>query len=219
MMLSTVFLFNINEVPNLKAALEAMKSRWAVLSFNKTYKIGADPTKGEIEADSRFRYDPAFLKEKVCPALLNKMLDALATLAVDGIDYSCTEEALQDIQNETNHLWAFARDVGLEYRTGGRIYINDLWERLREWYIANGTLEIINDGGKQKVIWHDQPRRGDKNVKASNQVYQRFAELFPKIKKFKNNDASEGVERKGQFYLSDIAIGEAKEKQSEKLEP
>ena len=37
---------------------------------------------------------------------------------------------LQDIQEETNHLWAFAREVGLDYRTEGRIYINDLWELL-----------------------------------------------------------------------------------------
>ena len=88
-------------------------------------------------------YDPDFLKEKVCPALLNKMLDAIATLAIDGIDYQCTEAALQNIQQETNHLWAFARDVGLDYQTDGRVYINDLWERLQSWYIDNGTLEIV----------------------------------------------------------------------------
>ena len=78
MMLDAIFLFNVNEVPNLQAGMEAIQSRWAVLSFNKTYKKNADPAKGEIEADSRFRYDPNFLKEKVCPALLNKILEAIA---------------------------------------------------------------------------------------------------------------------------------------------
>jgi putative DNA primase/helicase len=204
MSLQTVFLFNINEAPNLKAALEAIQSRFAVLSFNKTYKEGADPSKGEIEADSRFRYDENFLKEKVCPALLNKMLKALSTLAIDGIDYSCTTGALQDIQEETNHLWAFAREVGLDYCTEGRIYVNDLWELLYRWYIDNGTLEIITENGKEKRIWHDQPRRGDKNVKAPNQIYQRFSELFPKIKK--ERDTSYRTPRTGQFYLSGIAI-------------
>jgi phage/plasmid-associated DNA primase len=203
MMLSAVFLFNVNEVPNLNAGMEAIASRWAVLEFNQTYKHGADGTKGEIEADSRFRYDPAFLKEKVCPALLNKMLSALATLAVDGIDYSCTEKALHSIQQSTNHLWAFASDVGLDYLPGGRVYINDLWERLREWYIDNGTLEIVRTEGKEKKIWHDQPRRGDKNVKAPNQVYQRFAELFPKIKRLK---VTEDQERRGQIYLEGISL-------------
>ena len=205
MMLASVFLFNVNEAPNLKAGMEAIQSRWAVLSFNKTYKVGADPSKGEIEADSRFRYDPDFLKEKVCPALLNKVLAALSTLAVDGIDYRCTSEALQNIQQETNHLWAFARDAGLDYQTDGRVYINDLWDILQQWYIDNGTLEIVTtDGGKEKKVWHDQPRRGDKNVKAPNQIHQRFAELFPKIKK--QRDTSYRTPRTGQFYLSGLEI-------------
>ncbi len=218
MSLQTVFLFNINEAPNLKAALEAIQSRFAVLSFNKTYKEGADPNKGEIEADSRFRYDENFLKEKVCPALLNKMLHALSTLAIDGIDYSCTTKALEDIQEETNHLWAFAREVGLDYCTGGRIYINDLWELLYKWYIDNGTLEIISENGKEKKVWHDQPRRGDKNVKAPNQIKARFAELFPKIKWHKE---TQDPTRKGQLYLSGISIskpiGEAGEPVSEPI--
>ena len=217
MKLATVFLFNVNEAPNLKAGTEAIQSRWAVLEFNKTYKDGADPAKGEIEADSRFRYDPDFLKEKVCPALLNKMLDAISTLAIDGIDYQCTEEALSNIQQETNHLWAFARDVGLDYQTDGRVYINDLWERLQSWYIDNGTLEIVTtNSGKEKKIWHDQPRRDDKNVKAPNQVYQRFAELFPKIKRQKE---THNQERLGQSYLAGIAIYEANEANEPRYEP
>lgn len=94
--------------------------------------------------------------------------------------------------------------MGLEYQTGSKVYINDLWELLREWYINNGTLEIIaTDKGKEKKIWHDQPRRDDRNVKAPNQVYQRFAELFPKIKK--QRDTSRG-DRTGKFYLSDIKL-------------
>lgn len=205
MRLSTVFLFNVNEAPNLQAGLEAIQSRWSVLSFDKTYKVNADPTKGELEADSRFRYDPNFLKEEVCPALLNKMLEAIATLAVEGIDYSHAEQALQEIQQETNHLWAFARDLRLDYRLGGKIYINDLWELLQAWYIQNGTLEIVEpESGKEKRVWHDQPRRGDKNVKAPNQIHQRFAELFPKIQKVRDT-----AERKGQFYLNGICVGEA----------
>jgi phage/plasmid-associated DNA primase len=207
MMLSTVFLFNVNEAPNLKAGLEAIQSRWAVLSFNKTYKANADPNKSELEADSRFRYDPNFLREKVCPALLNKMLAEIATLAVDGIDYSCTEEALYEIQKETNHLWEFAQDLGLEYRVGGKVYINDLWEILQEWYVNNGTLEIVsNDGGKDKKIWHERSRRGDKNVKAPNQVFQRFAELFPKIKRGVENGHHPTHPK--QSYLTGISIRE-----------
>lgn len=133
------------------------------------------------------------------------MLEAIATLAIEGIDYSHTEQALHDIQQETNHLWAFAQEVGLDYRLGGRVYINDLWEVLQAWYVHNGTLEVTKaDNGKEKRVWHDQPRRGDKNVKAPNQVHQRFAELFPKIQKVR--DTTHRGPRSGQFYLSGIAL-------------
>jgi hypothetical protein len=201
----SVFFFNINNVPNLQASLEAIKSRWAVLSFNKTFKINADLTRGELEADPRFRYDPNFLKMEVVPALLNKMLAALPEIAMNGIDYDCTESALDEIREETNHLARFAREVGLGYQVGGRVYINDLWEMLKDWYIANGTLAITTDGkGKEKAEWHDQPWRGDKNVKAPNQIYQRFSDLFPKVRRERDNS---NLERKGQFYLSGLGFG------------
>lgn len=200
-----VFFFNINNVPNLQASMEAIQSRWAVLDFNKTFKVNADPTKGELEADPRFRYDPDFLKREVVPSLLNKMLAALSEVAMNGIDYSCTEEKLEEIQQETNHLRRFAKEVGLAEIPGGRVYINDLWEKLREWYIANGTLVITTDGkGKEKQEWHDQPRRGDKNVKAPNQIYQRFHEIFPKVRRERDNS---NLERKGQFYLAGLGFG------------
>lgn len=201
----TVFLFNINNVPNLQASLEAIQSRWAVLSFNKTFKVNANPARGEIEADPRFRYDPNFLRMEVVPALLNKMLAALVEVAMKAIDYNSTEQALREIQEETNHLWAFAREIGLGYQPGGRVYIGDLWERLKQWYLDNGTLVIVTDAkGKEKYEWHDQPRRGDKNVKSSNQVFQRFAELFPKIKRERE---TQDTDRKGQSYLSGLSIG------------
>ncbi|PIG94577.1 DUF5906 domain-containing protein [Gloeocapsopsis sp. IPPAS B-1203] len=212
MLPTAVFLFNINNVPNLQASLEAIQSRWAVLSFTKTFKVNADPNKGEIEADPRFRYDPQFLQREVVPALLNKMLAVLPEVAAKAIDYICTEAALEVIQEETNHLWAFARQTGLDYQVGGKVYINDLWQRLRDWYIANGTLVVTTDDkGKQKNEWHEQPRRGDRNIKAANQVYQRFIELFPKAKRLRDSSSSD---RKGQFYLngvSFISVGEASE--------
>lgn len=213
---TAIFLFNINEAPNLKAGLEAIQSRWAVLSFGKTYKIGADPTKGELEADSRFRYDPDFLKSQVVPALLNKMLAELNAVAAHGIDYRCTEEALQAIQQETNHLWAFVQEVGLGYRTRSRVYIKDLWECLREWYLSNGTLVVETDEkGKQKTEWNDQPRRGDKTIKSSNHVVQRFTELFPKAKRGKETQV---IERKGQVFLEGIGFSGVSEANSEASE-
>lgn len=213
MLLNTIFFFNINEPPNLQAGLEAIQSRWAVLSFNKTYKVGADLTKGELEADARFRYDPEFLQTEVVPALLNKILDALPRLIDEGIDYSCTQKALEQIQQETNHLWAFSQQVGLDYQVGGRVYINELWEKLKDWYIANGTLEVQrSNDGKEKLEWHEQVNGRDKNIKGANQIYQRFSKLFPKISRVRD---SQSLERKGQWFLSGIAFSEASEAVSE----
>ncbi len=213
MSLNTIFLFNINELPSLQAGSEAIQSRWAVLSFDKTFKIGADTSKGELEADARFRYDPQFLQLQVVPALLNKILKALPKLIDEGIDYSCTQKALETIQQKTNHLWGFANQVGLDYQPGGRVYINELWERLKTWYVANGTLEIYkNNDGKEKQEWHEQVSRFDKNVKGANQIYQRFSELFPKINR---RIETQVFERKGQAYLEGIAFSEASEAVSE----
>ena len=45
----------------MQPSLEGIKSRWAVLSFDKVFKENADASSGKKEADSRFRYDPTFL--------------------------------------------------------------------------------------------------------------------------------------------------------------
>lgn len=67
------------------------------------------------------------------------------------------DTTLQEIKQEKHHLCRFAKDVGLGYQVGGRIYMNDLWERLRQWYIDNDTL-VVTAHGKQK--WQDPPHRG-----------------------------------------------------------
>ena len=200
-----VFFFNINSIPNLQASMEAIKSRYAVLTFDKTFKVGADESKGELEANPRFRYDPEFIKKEVVPSLLNKMLAVLPEVAMHGIDYSCTEAAMEEIQEQIDHLWQFVREVGLHYQPGGRVYIGELWQKLEQWYIDNGTLVITtNEKGKQIRDWHDQVRRGDKNVKASNQVAARFSQLFPNVKKEQDNSTSG---KRGEWYLSGLSFG------------
>jgi phage/plasmid-associated DNA primase len=180
---NTVFLFNINDVPNLQGSLEAILSRYGVLDFKKTYKTNADPTKGELEADPRFAYDPLFLRLMVCPALLNRLLDALKDLMINGIDYSCTQQALEDIQAENSHLFQFIQDTGLSYDPNSYLSASDIWTRLEQWYLDDGTLTYEEtSNGKQKAIWADQVRFGDRNIKAVNQVLARFKQLFPKAK-------------------------------------
>ncbi len=207
MSLSTVFLFNINNVPNLQASLEAIQSRWAVLSFDKTFKTGADPAKGELEADPRFRYDPEFIKREVVPSLLNKMLAALPGVAMNGIDYSCTNGVLEEIREEKNHLLRFAKEVGLEFRLGAKVYIKDLWELLTKWYVEHGYAAIeTNAKGIDKLNFLDSGTPGDRPIKKIGDVPSRFLELFTKAKRDKEN--SRHPTHANGVYLLNLGIGE-----------
>ncbi|MGE5659466.1 MAG: DUF5906 domain-containing protein, partial [Actinomycetota bacterium] len=180
-----VGIFNCNDAPRLSGVMEAIASRYAVLTFSKTYKTGADPEKGEIEADPRFKYDPDFMRNEVMPAFLNQVLAALVALMQEGIDYQPCDEALAEIRRSNCHLWEFCQDVGLDYQPGASVTAGEIWEKLETWYQANGTLEYEENEktGKRKAIWFDQANRFDSNVKGANQVLARFQELFPKTKR------------------------------------
>ncbi len=179
-----IALFNANDTPKLQGTMEAIASRYAVLTFNKTFKIGANPELGEVEADPRFKYDPDFLSYEVLPAFLNRVLDALRRLMSEGIDYSCTQKALEDIQAENSHLFQFAQDTGLGYNPNSTLTAREIWGILEQWYLDNGTLTYEESTtGKQKAVWMEQASPYDRNVKGANQVLGRFQKLFPKAKR------------------------------------
>ena len=191
---NTIFFFNVNEFPNIKATLGAIKSRYAVISFEKTFKDDPDPGRNEMKADPRFKYDEDFLRQEVCPSLLNKMISTLQDLVLNGIDYSCTEKILLEIQSENSHLFRFAQDVGLSYIENGTVSAKDIWKCLEIWYMDNETLIIeIDNSGKEQRKWVDQPKPSDKNVKGPNQVIGRFLELFPKAKRVNLPNNVQGI--------------------------
>lgn len=170
--------------------------------------MNADPAKGEIEADSRFRYDPDFIRKEVVPALLNKMLAVLPDVATQAIDYSSTfEAALQEIQRDPNHLQAFCQDVGLDdQKPDSKVYALELWEVLRQWDLDNGTAIInVNSKGNEKLEFVcKQARRGDENVAGLKSVIQRFGELFPRAKRGSEN--GHHFTRPRQTYLMGIGF-------------
>lgn len=182
---AAIALFNANDTPKMRGVLEAIASRYGVLKFNKTFKIGANPkNKNELEADPRFKDDPEFLKQEVLPAFLNRVLDALSRLMSEGIDYSCTKKALEDIQAQNSHLFQFAQDTGLNYAPNSTLTAGEIWAALEEWYLANGTLAYEESSTlKQKTIWTEQANPYDRNVKGANQVLGRFQQLFPQAKR------------------------------------
>ena len=199
-----IHLFNVNKIPRISSGLDSILSRFAIYDFNKTFKNNPDPVKGELQADPRFHDDPVFMSEQVCPAFLNRLLVELVNFCKEGIDYDSLKASLDDIQEESTHLWQFVRETGLTQDAGGRVYVHDLWEALRHWYIDNGTLEVLElDNGKQKNIWNDQANKWDANVTGPNQVYKRFKLLFPKIERERE---TQDPENKGRWFFSGVSF-------------
>jgi putative DNA primase/helicase len=196
-----IFLANCNLLPSISSDAEAIKSRYSILSFKKTYVVGADASKGELEADPRFKEDPNFVLEKIAPALLNRMLERLPLVLKEGIDYNSTNGALRAIQEKSNHLWQFMRDRGYEAGKGERVYAKDAWSDLQDWYIETGTLELEYDrDGKEKRVWNELPGR-DTPVKAINQLFARLSELVPNLEKHRHTERGFETERTmGDFY-------------------
>jgi len=179
----TVLLFNCNQPPNMTAATEAIKSRYAIIPFTKTYKANPDPAKGELLADPRFKDDPNFIDREILPALLNLLLQKLQQVAVGGIDYSPVADQIDELRRRSSHLIQFCEDTGLTEDPDGMVSVTELWEKLEAWYISNNYLSIEQgQRGGQKRNW-EHPGNGDRCVTASHQILQRFTELFPKVRR------------------------------------
>ncbi|BBD70987.1 hypothetical protein NIES4072_73990 [Nostoc commune NIES-4072] len=174
-------IFNLNETPPLQGVMQATQDRIAVLEFLKTFVKNPDPNNpNELQADSRFADDSEFVRTKVAPAFLNKMLEALNKLIEEGIDYECTTDAFRNVQKDNNHLFQFLEDNNIGYLEGGEITARALWSMLEMWYTQNGTLTIDESNRRS---WIDQARPSDKNVKGINQIIPRISQLFPKAVK------------------------------------
>ncbi|UKP01431.1 DUF5906 domain-containing protein [Nostoc sp. UHCC 0870] len=175
-------LFNLNETPSFQGVIKAIQDRIAVLEFKKTFEKNPDPNNpNELQADPRFAYDKEFIRTKVAPAFLNKMLQALNDLIEVGIDYECTTDAFRNLQKENNHLFDFIESANIGYVPDSEITARALWSMLEQHYIDNGTLTIDPDNNRR--TWIDQVRLSDKNVKGINQIIPRISQLFPKAVK------------------------------------
>jgi putative DNA primase/helicase len=203
---AAIFFANCNKLPSITGGTSAIDDRYGILRFDKTYARNADPSQGELEADPRFKDDEKFILEQVAPAMLNKLLERLPLLLTEGIDYKATKDAMREAQEESRHLWQFAREVGLEVQSGGRVWVKDLWQQLQDWYEDAGILEKEYDSkGKEKLVWNELSNKYDAPVKAVNQLYSRLCEIFPKLTKHRCEDR-DNPERRGQKYLLGIGL-------------
>jgi putative DNA primase/helicase len=203
---AAIFFANCNKLPSITGGTVAIDDRYGILRFDKTYARNADASQGELEADPRFKDDEKFILEQIAPAMLNKLLERLPLLLTEGIDYKATKDAMREAQEESRHLWQFAREVGLEVQSGGRVWVKDLWQQLQDWYEDAGILEKEYDGkGKEKLVWNELSNKYDAPVKAVNQLYSRLCEIFPKVQIHRYNGREE-IGKKGQKYLLGIGF-------------
>lgn len=199
-----IHFFSCNQLPKMKSGLDSLMSRFAVYQFSKTFTMTPNPARGELQADPRFKYDREFVTTQVAPALLNTILGELKNLLIDGIDYDAIKSSMDDIQEESTHLWGFCHDVELTVNPDTGIWVSDLWEILQKWYKDNGTLEIEEfENGKTRNTWHEQANAYDKNITGANQIYKRFKTLFPKVSKHRE---TRDTENKGRFYLRGLEL-------------
>jgi len=178
--------------------------------------MNPDLSKGELQADPRFKLDPDFIADQIAPAFLKRMLERIPLILAEGINYGSGDAALPEAQEKSQHLWQFVRDVGYEAGKGERVYAKDLWQELKEWYIDAGILEIEPDrNDNPKLIWNELPGR-DTPVKAINQLFSRFSELFPRLEKHRHTEqSSEGERTKGEaYYLGIVTTTSEKSKHS-----
>ncbi|MBW4527073.1 MAG: DUF3854 domain-containing protein [Phormidium tanganyikae FI6-MK23] len=185
-----VFIFNLNDVPNIKAGLQAIQDRFAVISYNKVYATKPNPAKGEMQADPRYKYDRDFMRNHVLSAFLNRVIAAFTDLMQNGIDYSCCDEALEKIQVQNSHLFEFAKDSGLTFDRGSVIPVKDLWRELEQYYIDTDVLTINTDGRR---VWADDVRPGDPYIKAANQLPRHIQKLYPQCEKVEIGHRQMGI--------------------------
>jgi putative DNA primase/helicase len=216
---AAIFFANCNKLPSITGGTSAIDDRYGILRFNKTYARNAIAAEGQLEADPRFKDDEKFILEQVAPAMLNKLLERLPLLLSEGIDYKATKDAMQKAQEESRHLWQFAREVGLEVQAGGRVWITDLWDLLVNWYEGMGILDKEpGSNNKEKLIWHELSNKYDAPVKSINQLSSRFSEIFPKLQVCRYVEREE-MERRGQRYLLGIGFVQSSVKTAKTLDP
>ena len=176
-------IFNVNKMPALSGAQEAIKSRYAILSFDKTIVENPNPNNpNEIKGDQRYKYDSEFQQEVLCPALLNRLLEALTQIMSDGIDYSSCDAAILAAREDSCHLLKWSKEISLEYGDG-RIRIGDLFSDLEQWYVDTDVLEIEEKSmGGKKLVWLDDGDKYDPFVKSSRLMRSALAKVFPNAK-------------------------------------
>jgi P4 family phage/plasmid primase-like protien len=120
-----VTLFSTNDSPTMAAIGEAIRSRLAIIPFNKTFS--RKPKPGQLKADARFHDDVNFIDEQLAPALLNRLLIELRNVIKHGINYDATEQVFEDNRYDNSHIYRIFYDAGFREVQSGSVTLTTLW--------------------------------------------------------------------------------------------
>lgn len=182
------FLFFLNSAPLLDGGSHAILSRWGVAQMPHSYST--NPKSGQKQAEPRFKHDPEFMATEVLPALLNLMIDGLASVAAQGFSLDGCADAMQELRENTSHLHQFLRDAG--YVVGGPadcVDLKALYDDLDQWYRHEGWKEMDRAGDWKFIETGD----GDKPVKASRLLPKRLISLHPSLRREQETGKSRNV--------------------------
>ena len=199
-----VLIFNGNaETIKLIAQSEAIRSRYAIVPFERTFKRNPDPLDpNELQADPRFK-NPDWMAENVCSAMLNVLLEELENVCSEGIDYGPVEDVMNEHTRASFHLAQFVDDIGLIPAKGERVAVSEIWNRLRDWYKSEELLEVEDRNGREVDIFGADPRPGDKLIRSKQQL---SASIVKFIDGAKNKGA--GTKSDGTRYITGIKFDE-----------
>ena len=186
---NTLLIFNCNDPPRLDASSAAMESRWHVMAFRKRFTSRPDPSKpNELQADPRLKDDHQFIRESVCPAMLNWLLEGLQLAVSEGISYNPDSEALEAVRRGSCHLFDFADDVRLVAYPLGQVEASYVFELLWNWYQDQRILHV--DPKTKRPSWNTHDLGGDHPVKIPRDLAARLRAVFPELRSERGTDKS-----------------------------
>jgi phage/plasmid-associated DNA primase len=204
---NTLLIFNCNDPPRLDASSAAMESRWHVMAFRKRFTSRPDPDKpNELQADPRLKDDHQFIREAVCPAMLNWLLEGLQLAVLEGITYDPDSEALEAVRRQSCHLFDFADDARLVADPDGQVEASFVFELLWNWYQSQRILHV--DPSTKRPTWNTHDLGGDHPVKIPRDLAARLRAVFPELRSERGTDKSRRSVLHGvHFVTADITGG------------
>ncbi len=186
---AAIGIFNLNSMPYLESNIEAVLSRFAIIKFETIFS--SNPKGNQKKADPRLKEDKEFVCKEILPAFLNRLIKEFELLLKEGIDYSCVQNALFDMQYASSHLHRYIEDCDIkECELEEGISPSDLMLHYCNWSKNQGIMELNAEGYCARVI---NINKYDRPITDVTLITKRFKEIFPNLKYGKDKNGNRKI--------------------------